>query len=133
MLEELQGTGFLELVETKKKDLRKDYEVVCGVDPTFARFSFEKFVEARLLVCSRVFGVVIDRIKTDALVPLADMLNHHMPKQTSWYYCDYSRGFVIQSLKEIPPGAEIFDSYGQKCNSRFLLHYGFTLPDNPHN
>lgn len=133
MLGELQGTGFLELVETKKKDLRKDYEVVCGVDPTFGRFSFEKFVEARLLVCSRVFGVVIDRIKTDALVPLADMLNHHMPKQTSWYYCDYSRGFVIQSLKEIPPGAEIFDSYGQKCNSRFLLHYGFTLPDNPHN
>ena len=86
-----------------------------------------------MLVCSRVFGIVMNRVKTDAMVPLADMLNHHIPKQTSWYYCDAEEGFVIQALKAIPMGTEIFDSYGQKCNSRFLLSYGFTLPDNPHN
>lgn len=61
------------------------------------------------------------------MVPYADMLNHHLPKQTSWFYCNESEGFVIQSLKEIPIGNQIFDSYGQKCNSRFLLNYGFTL------
>lgn len=90
-------------------------------------------MQMRLLVCSRVFGIMMDRVKTDAMVPLADMLNHHIPKQTSWYYCDRSRGFIIQSMKDIPLGAEIFDSYGQKCNSRFLLNYGFTLPSNIHN
>lgn len=75
----------------------------------------------------------MEQKKTDALVPLADMLNHRLPKQTSWLYCDRSRGFVVTSLKEIPPGSEVFDSYGQKCNSRFLLNYGFVLPNNPHN
>lgn len=40
---------------------------------------------------------------------------------------------MIQSMSEIHPGAEIFDSYGQKCNSRFLLNYGFALANNHHN
>jgi len=84
-------------------------------------------------VSSRVFGIVVDQVKTDALVPVADMLNHKLPKQTSWFYCNNKQGFVIQSLKEISPGCEVFDSYGQKCNSRFLLNYGFVLPNNPHN
>ena len=48
---------------------------------------------------SRVFGIVVDQVKTDALVPIADMLNHKLPKQTSWFYCNNKQGFVIQSLK----------------------------------
>jgi histone-lysine N-methyltransferase SETD3 len=28
-------------------------------------------------------------------------------------------------------GSEVFDSYGRKCNSRYLLNYGFVVPDNP--
>ena len=27
----------------------------------------------------------------------------------------------------------IFDSYGRKCNSRFLLNYGFVVEDNDAN
>lgn len=30
----------------------------------------------------------------------------------------------------IKSGEEIHDSYGSKCNSRFLLNYGFTQPNN---
>jgi protein-histidine N-methyltransferase len=78
-----------------------------------------------MLVSSRVFGIVVEQVKTDALVPMADMLNHRLPKQTSWYYSDLLGGFVVESLREIAQGAEVFDSYGQKCNSRFLLSYGF--------
>lgn len=33
-----------------------------------------------MLVGSRVFGVIIDNIKTEILVPFADMLNHKVPK-----------------------------------------------------
>jgi len=120
----------LELIEHKKQDSRKDYDAIVSVDESFNRFDYQRFVEARLLVSSRVFGIVVGRIKTDALVPLADMLNHQLPKQTSWYFCDQQQGFVIQSMREILPGAEVFDSYGQKCNSRYLLNYGFTLPAN---
>ena len=28
------------------------------------------------------------------------------------------------------PEIEVFDSYGRKCNARFLLNYGFTIEDN---
>lgn len=113
--------------------MKRDYLNIVAIDSSFERFTLEKFCEARLLVSSRVFGIVMEGLKTDALVPMADMLNHRLPKQTSWYYCDRQKGFVIKSMKEIPAGHEVFDSYGQKCNSRFLLHYGFVLPNNPHN
>lgn len=33
-------------------------------------------------------------------------------------------------LQPIPPGAQVYDSYGQKCNHRFLLNYGFAVEDN---
>lgn len=34
------------------------------------------------------------------------------------------------SLQHIPGGAQVYDSYGQKCNHRFLLNYGFAVEDN---
>jgi histone-lysine N-methyltransferase SETD3 len=34
------------------------------------------------------------------------------------------------SLQPIPAGAQVYDSYGQKCNHRFLLNYGFAVEDN---
>lgn len=61
------------------------------------------------------------------------MLNHRQPKQTIWNYVESVNGFVIESLEDIEVGQEVFDSYGRKCNSRFLLNYGFILEDNPDN
>jgi hypothetical protein len=34
------------------------------------------------------------------------------------------------SLQSIPAGEQVYDSYGQKCNHRFLLNYGFAVEDN---
>ena len=34
------------------------------------------------------------------------------------------------SLQPIHAGAQVYDSYGQKCNHRFLLNYGFAVEDN---
>jgi histone-lysine N-methyltransferase SETD3 len=36
----------------------------------------------------------------------------------------------MTSLKVISGNAQVFDSYGKKCNSKFLLHYGFTIESN---
>jgi len=33
-------------------------------------------------------------------------------------------------LEPITAGSQVFDSYGQKCNHRFLLNYGFAVEDN---
>lgn len=69
----------------------------------------------------------------DIFAPLADMLNHRIPRQTQWFYSDLHKAFMIQSMEDIPAGTEVYDSYGKKCNSRFLLNYGFTLEDNDSN
>lgn len=83
-----------------------------------------------MVVCSRIFGIVIGDIKTDALVPFADMLNHGVNKQTIWSYSNQKEGFIIDALENIGKGVQIYDSYGRKSNSRFLLNYGFVIENN---
>jgi histone-lysine N-methyltransferase SETD3 len=95
-----------------------------------------------MAVSSRIFGVKIDGRKTDVLAPFADMLNHRRPRHTHWFYDDRYKSFIIQALDNIHQGQEVniklfiilvYDSYGKKCNSRFLLNYGFIVEDNDGN
>ena len=37
---------------------------------------------------------------------------------------------IYLRLQSISAGAQVYDSYGQKCNHRFLLNYGFAVEDN---
>jgi hypothetical protein len=57
-------------------------------------------------------------------------MNHRRPRDTSWSYDDTMQAFTVRSLREMALGEEVFDSYGKKCNSRYLLNYGFTVLDN---
>lgn len=57
-------------------------------------------------------------------------MNHRRPRDTVWYYDDSQGSFIVQSLRNIGVGEEVFDSYGKKCNSRYLLNYGFTVLNN---
>jgi histone-lysine N-methyltransferase SETD3 len=41
--------------------------------------------------------------------------------------------FKIEAYGDCVANAELFDSYGKKCNSRFLLNYGFIEEDNDAN
>ena len=129
-LEYLKGSPFLEQIIEKKEDMKNDYNKLCEYLPNFNQFSFSKFCKARVLISSRIFGISMNRKKTDVLVPFADLLNHKRPKQTQWYYDDNLESFVIQAIDNIKEGKEIFDSYGKKTNARFLLNYGFCLDDN---
>ena len=129
-LDYLKGSPFLNLIMNKKSDMRMDYNKLCEKIENFKNFTFEKFCQARLIVSSRVFGISINNVKTDALVPFADLLNHRRPRQTQWYYDDTKNAFVVQAIENINSGQEIFDSYGKKTNSRFLLNYGFALENN---
>jgi histone-lysine N-methyltransferase SETD3 len=86
-----------------------------------------------MIVSSRIFGIKVNNKKTDCLVPLADMLNHKRPRHTIWFYSDKHNSFMIQALEDIEENQEVFDSYGKKCNSRFLLNYGFVCENNESN
>lgn len=50
-----------------------------------------------MIVSSRIFGIIYNGSKTDALVPVADMLNHRAPKMTTWYYCEKQKAFIVQN------------------------------------
>jgi len=127
---ELVGSISLKKIDDRLESLRLEYEALCGAVPEYSRFSLNDFIWARLVVITRIFGLVIDEVKTDGLVPMADMLNHRRPRETKWTYSQKKRGFLITALQAIGENDEIFDSYGRKCNSRFFVNYGFSLEFN---
>lgn len=125
----LEGSYLTTQIEERKRAIATDFEAIRHACPSFD-CTLEEFKWARMCVCSRNFGVVVNGVRTSALVPYADMLNHYRPRETKWTY-DNSRGaFTITALQNIEKGAQIYDSYGQKCNHRFLLNYGFAIEDN---
>ena len=40
---------------------------------------------------------------------------------------------MIQAIDDIAKGETIFDNYGDKCNSRFFMNYGFINENNEEN
>ena len=72
----LQGSPFLTLVEEKLVDIKSDYDLICKEVPDFAQFPLIEYSQIRMLVASRIFGIDIEGVTTDAYVPYADMLNH---------------------------------------------------------
>ena len=125
------GSPLLLQIHEKVVDLKTDYDRLALASPLLSYYSFKDFCWARTMVGSRMFGVYIDSVKTNILAPFADMLNHRLPKQTVWNYLQSEGCFIIESLGDLPAGCEVFDSYGRKCNSRYLLNYGFVVTDNP--
>jgi histone-lysine N-methyltransferase SETD3 len=120
----------IDKITERRESLRAEYDNICRFIPSFAQYAHEDFVWARLVVITRIFGQVINGIKTDGLVPMADMLNHKRPRQTKWTFDDSRQAFTITSLQPMARGDQVYDSYGQKCNSRFFVNYGFSLEEN---
>jgi len=129
-LAQLEGSPLLDDIEDRKRNMKADYDEVCRLVPEFKRFSFQEFLEVRTAVGSRNFGIVVHGQKRTAMVPYSDMLNHYRPRETSWTFDDSKDAFTITSLSPLQPHQQVMDSYGKKCNSKFLLHYGFAVMDN---
>jgi len=127
----LEGSYLLEQIADRNNAIRQDYNAICQVAPELQDLcTLDEFKWARMCVCSRNFGLQIDGHRTSALVPHADMLNHYRPRETKWTFEEDRQAFTITSLQGISAGAQVYDSYGQKCNHRFLLNYGFAVEDN---
>lgn len=130
-LADLEGSYLLHQIADRNQAIADDYHAICAVAPALQQIcTLEEFKWARMCVCSRNFGLCIDGHRTSALVPHADMLNHFRPRETKWTFDEERQAFTITSLQHIPAGAQVYDSYGQKCNHRFLLNYGFAVEDN---
>lgn len=130
-LAELNGSYLQQQIADRNQAIAEDYHAICEVAPQMRDFAtLNEFKWARMCVCSRNFGLQVDGHRTSALVPHADMLNHYRPRETKWTFDEERQAFTITSLQHIGAGAQIYDSYGQKCNHRFLLNYGFAVEDN---
>jgi len=127
----LKGSFLLTQIEERNLAMQADYRSICSIAPEFAEIAtLDDFKWARMCVCSRNFGLVVNGLRTAAMVPYADMLNHYRPRETKWQFEDSCQAFTITTLRRIGIGAQIYDSYGQKCNHRFLLNYGFSVENN---
>jgi hypothetical protein len=130
-LAELTGSYIVQQIYDRNQAIIDDYNAICTIAPQMLSIAtVQEFQWARMCVCSRNFGLCISGIRTSALVPHADMLNHYRPRETKWTYDESIQAFTITSLQHIRSGCEVLDSYGQKCNHRFLLNYGFAVEDN---
>jgi len=132
-LNELQNSIALQKIKDRHDSLQTEFQNLCKHVPEYNRWTYKDFVWARLVVITRIFGLLIDGVKTDGLVPMADMINHRRPRETRWTFNQMKRGFIITALQDFTEGQQIFDSYGRKCNSRFFVNYGFSLEENPDN
>ncbi|KAG7338099.1 rubisco LSMT substrate-binding domain containing protein [Nitzschia inconspicua] len=129
-LDYLKGSYLLQQIDDRNEAIAEDYYAICQIAPLAKICTLDEFKWARMCVCSRNFGLQIDGHRTSALVPHADMLNHYRPRETKWTFDEERQAFTITTLQSIPAGAQVYDSYGQKCNHRFLLNYGFAVEDN---
>lgn len=126
-----EGSDLVRQIEERKANIAADYHAVCRCCPDFAeRHTLEDFLWCRTAVGSRNFGITINGVKRTTMVPFADMLNHYRPRETSWTFDDSQQSFTMTSLSSIATGQQVMDSYGKKCNSKFLLHYGFAIETN---
>ena len=127
----LEGSYLLQQIEERNAAISADYTAICSIAPDFGLMvTLEEFKWARMCVCSRNFGLIVNGVRTAALVPYADMLNHYRPRETKWQFDDHSQTFTIVALQPIMGRAQVYDSYGQKCKHRFLLNYGFSVEHN---
>jgi histone-lysine N-methyltransferase SETD3 len=132
-LKMLTGSFTLKMISDRKVSLKAEYDNIVRSVPEFAQYHHLEFFWARLAVITRIFGFEVGTHKTDGLVAMADMLNHKRPNETSWHFDNGLNAFTITTTKRLLKGAQIFDSYGRKCNSRYFVNYGFSLDVNEDN
>ena len=129
--------NFKQHMENIKEDCKLiyDYLIKIGKLPIcYTKFSdfYKLFLRFRILICSRIFGY--EKMGADelGLVPYADLLNHSDKPNTTWYFDDSKKAFIVMATKDIPKNREIYDSYGNKTNVQLAMYYGFTIKQNPY-
>ena len=114
-------------------NIEQDYDLICEEVPEYKQFTLKEYAEIMMIVTSRIFSFRVDGVEMKGLLPFADMVNHQQVGNSSWMYDDDRQGFIIVALDNIKNGKQVSFSYGKKCNTRFLLNYGFVDPDNDDN
>ncbi|ESL11265.1 hypothetical protein TRSC58_00989 [Trypanosoma rangeli SC58] len=151
-LAELEGLDVLDDVLAKRAQLVQFHTTVMTVLPLIYEalagscrlgkesfldcFSIEAIMWARATFDSRAFNLNVDGRVVLALVPVADMINHHNHSNVLVRKVEPDGGdFVMQigaSLTAGDVGRELWMSYGPLQNWELLQFYGFVMEENEH-
>ena len=127
----LKGSNIISEILLRQKIIVRDYENICKIIPEFKKkFSIRDFLWVRTVVGSRNFGIDIDNIHRVAMIPLSDMLNHDPNPDVRWFFDQKDNYFKMIGNRYIKKNVAVTDTYGSKSNLKYLLFYGFTIPDN---
>ncbi len=130
----LKGSYALVKIQQKHQHLRLEYAGIKELVPNFP-YTLEDFIWARTAIITRVYAVErsIDGVpvKDTLLSPFADMANHQIPANTHWWFNTETDMFTVRSMQYLRKGDIMYESYGQKCNYRYFVNYGFTIDNNP--
>ncbi|CAM9164316.1 unnamed protein product [Scytosiphon promiscuus] len=132
----LQDRKLVRRTASRKRQLQALYQETIGFlssnyPDLYAaeRYTFELFAFAWSTVQARAFG---KRLKSSALVPFADCLNHGNV-QTKYDF-DVGGNGVFRlfptGANRYPRYSEVLNSYGRRANETLLLDYGFAMLDN---
>lgn len=127
----LRGTLTGDRLALLEHDLATDHAQATARVRLLAGVERATFTWARLAVGSRAFAITVDGVATNALVPLADLINHAPTPVTRWAYDQDAAAFTLTAVADVAAGAELTDSYGAKGNGQLVVQYGFTIADNP--
>ena len=124
--QELKGSHCQTMLLSQRLSLHNEYKKIA--QELQNKICLDDFLWARTAVITRVFNC--GKFVIEGLVPISDMMNHSLSPNLGWEYDDDIHGFKMTSLKPILKNMQLFDSYGPKCNSRYFINYGFTIPNN---
>lgn len=111
------------------KEMHSDY---LAVKPLLACLGLREFSRIWSAVATRAFVVKVDGVNTQAIVPLADMLNHCQAPNVAWSV-NVTDGFRFVAIDPIGRGGQLTDNYGPRSNGELFRQYGFCLENNPWN
>ncbi|KAF9493651.1 SET domain-containing protein [Pleurotus eryngii] len=153
-LDALKGSNLYAATLDRLSDMQADWTAchaaVMAADASLAgNFTFDSYLMVSTYLASRAFPssilspnptLVASPSSYPVLLPGIDTLNHARGQPVTWLVSypdqiatasvrDPSVSLVLHASTQT--GEELFNNYGPKPNSEFILAYGFTLPGNP--
>lgn len=125
---ELQSPRLMEEVQQSRAWLEEAHAEFCSFLALSAPVPFEEFRWALDCVRSRTF-----KHKAQwAMLPLADMFNHHSAaRESKFEYNELLDAFDLCAAAPVQAGGEVGISYGALTNNKLLAFYAFCEDDNP--
>ena len=128
-LDIIKNTSIYNKVIEKRTTLNKDFEDLLKAMKNILPFTKQEYSWARLCVNSRNFSITKDGKSINCLAPFADMLNHASNQNTTWFFDNTIKKFVVKATELIPKNNIVTDTYGTRDAKTYLIWYGFFPKD----